>query len=136
MKYSKKQRTKNKTELIEKYDKDTVIQSFLNLEKLSNSEVNAMKKIEDEIFKSLYKLITEEIEINSSLGKKIYHYHKKWLSFSIENISSSMHKEIVRLYVYDHRFSKYYVYRNINMSQSLLDIVHFFQNNNFKFSKF
>ncbi|MGR3741289.1 MerR family transcriptional regulator [Companilactobacillus sp. DQM5] len=113
-------------ELVEKYSKEAIEKANKKYLSLSKDDMSQMKKVEGELFKSLNEL-NDSKDVKTSLGKKVFELHKKWLSFTWTDYSAQAHKGLVDMYLADQRFADYYIKNSNENAPTLLhDAVYYY----------
>lgn len=121
---------KNKTlyqeELAANYQSDSLETSWDKLIDLTNTQADAMTKIESSLLRELDTLIKNNLSIKSTEALVIYTLHKKWLAFSIDKLTPDLHRSLADLYVADQRFADYYNRLNSQTARTLKSIIYAF----------
>lgn len=94
-------------EIREKYGEDVIEKSNKKFMDLTEDEFDMMKQTEEEMFKALEEVI-ETKDLNSKIAKTVYEKHRDWLGFSWPSYSKEAHIGLVKMYISDDRFAKYY----------------------------
>lgn len=95
------------TEIRQKYGSKTIEQANQKYSNLSEEDFQQMQSIEESLIDDLIEF-RKNPNIESSLAKKIYQEHKKWLEFTWPKYSKEAHRGLVEMYLSDTRFSDYY----------------------------
>ena len=95
-------------ELKEKYSYDIIDESNEKFKNMNQLEYEEMKIIEGEIIKRLEAAVTGGIRDDCLEATEIAEKHKKWLMYTWTSYSVMKHLKVVRMYVTDPRFTKYY----------------------------
>lgn len=90
-----------------KYGEETIEKSNEKFLKMTETDMNTMKKIEDEMFKAL-EVVIKTKDLDSEYAKTVFKKHKAWLNYSWPTYSKEAHAGLAQMYVADERFSKYY----------------------------
>ena len=109
----------------EKYGEDQVKASRKKLKNLTDAQWERYLSLEEEILKELESCVLSGIGMNNEKVREIVTLHKEWLSFTLPNYNTGMHKGIAMMYVADERFTKYYDRKVKGCAQLLCDAVQY-----------
>lgn len=74
----------------------------------------------------LIKALKKEVIIPSNQAEIIYHYHQKWLSYTLD-LTPEIHRSLAEMYIFDERFTAYYDNKaGQSATQKLFDVIQFY----------
>ncbi|MDH6363578.1 DNA-binding transcriptional MerR regulator [Enterococcus sp. PF1-24] len=111
-------------EIREKYGEEPVTAANQRWGNLTEADYQAMQTTEKELFQQLTQL-TQAKDLTAPEAQAVYQLHKQWLSYSMPNYSTEIHKGLVDMYLADERFAEYYNQKvNSEATQWLRDAVY------------
>lgn len=114
-------------EIREKYGEDEVKAANRKFLQLTEVDLEDMKSTEELLFHKL-KIYLTQVDVNNELAQEIFNLHKQWLSYTLPNYSSDIHKGIGEMYVGDDRFKSYYDRNDIGSAEALNNIIQHYAN--------
>ncbi|MHB9649893.1 MerR family transcriptional regulator [Weissella paramesenteroides] len=114
-------------EIREKYGENEVNESNRKFLQLTEADLEDMKATEKLLFHKLQTYLTQ-VDVNSDLAQEIFTLHKQWLSYTLPNYSSEIHKGIGEMYVGDDRFKSYYDRNGSGTAEALNNIIQHYAN--------
>jgi len=94
-------------ELQDKYDSNTIDQSYDKLRKKSKWEMQEQEKLNDRLNEAIINAVNSK-DPNSDESVLMCELHKEWIMFYWPKYSKESHLGLVKMYVEDERFTAYY----------------------------